>query len=220
MRRFFHFVLALVICLLAFCVPAAAAEPEVEVEEALEDGTVGDYSVSVELPEYTEDNPLPVQIVPDDDESFPDYDNSGIDTNSLLPDVDSSEPDSPLFTGCWFVTGYDSRLGTITIYIPAEVDPSYFGIDSDGYLVYVGRTAISGYLDDVRNNNVSFTSFGTGRYSRLSGSSYDSYDLHLVPTSTNLQIWDSMRSIYDVSDYLPYFVLLLGGALLVCFMRR
>ena len=211
MRRLIFILMALV-CLSIF--PAAAAEFDLEVEE------IEQIEEVEQVAGYTMDNPLPVQVVPADDEALPDYDNSGADSNNVILDVDSSEPDSPLFTGCWFVTGSDSRLGPVTLYIPADVDQSLFGVDSSGRLVYVGSDSFSAYLSGVRNNRVNFSAWSSGTYSDGTGSYYDSYTLSLVPISTNLLISDSLNSLYDIFDYLPYFIVLLGGALLVCFMRR
>lgn len=222
----FRFFPVLLVLLSVLMVPVSAVEGDV-VEDfsqapaddsSSSDAFVGD--VIVDVPEYTAENPLPVEVVPPDEEALPDYDNSGVSSNSLLPDVDADFPNSPLFSGCWFVTGTDSRLGTITIYIPADVDQSSFGVDSSGRLVYVGSDSFTAYLSGVRNNRVNFSSWSTGTYSDGSGSYYDSYDLSLVPSSTNLLISDSLIPLYSVSDFLPYLVLLIGGVLLLCFMKR
>ena len=67
---------------------------------------------------------------------------------------------------------------------------------------------------------MNFSSWSTGSYSDGSGSSYDSYNLSLVPSDTNLVLSDSLNPSYSVADLFPYLVLLVGGVLSLCFMKR
>lgn len=199
----------------AFAVEDSGADPPAVVEE---EPSGGDFIV--DIPEYTVDDPLPVEIVPPDEEALPDFPDAGLYSNSGLSDIGSDVPSSPLFSGCWFVTGADSRLGTVTIYIPADIEKDSFGLDASGRLVYLGSDSFSAYLSGVRNNRVNFSTWSTGSYSDGSGSYYDSYDLSLVPSDTNLVISDSLNPSYSVADLFPYLMLLVGGVLFLCFMRR
>ncbi len=199
----------------AFAVEDSGSDPPAVVEE---EPSGGDFIV--DIPEYTVDDPLPVEIVPPDEEALPDFPDAGLYSNSGLSDIGSDVPSSPLFSGCWFVTGADSRLGTVTLYIPSDIEKDSFGLDASGRLVYVGSDSFSAYLSGVRNNRVNFSTWSTGSYSDGSGSYYDSYDLSLVPSDTNLVISDSLNPSYSVADLFPYLMLLVGGVLFLCFMRR
>ena len=198
----------------AFAVEDSGSDSSAVVEEA----SGGDFIV--DIPEYTVDDPLPVEIIPPDEEALPAFPDAGFYSNSGLPDIGTDVPVSPLFSGCWFVTGTDSRLGSVTIYIPADIENRSLGLDASGRLVYVGSDSFTAYLSGVRNNRVNFSSWSTGSYSDGSGSSYDSYNLSLVPSDTNLVLSDSLNPSYSVADLFPYLVLLVGGVLSLCFMKR
>ena len=98
----------------AFAVEDSGSDSSAVVEEA----SGGDFIV--DIPEYTVDDPLPVEIIPPDEEALPAFPDAGFYSNSGLPDIGTDVPVSPLFSGCWFVTGTDSRLGSVTIYIPVS----------------------------------------------------------------------------------------------------
>lgn len=53
-----------------------------------------------------------------------------------------------------------------------------------------------------------------------SSSSWDYVDIHLVPSSSNMEIYTTNRPRVTVDDLLPYVSILLLGGLLVCCMRR
>lgn len=125
-----------------------------------------------------------------------------------------------LYSGCYYVIGTDSRLGEVTIYIPADVDADSWGLTDSGYLVYVGSSSVTAYCSDTRNNTVSFSRFGTGTYSLQSGNSYQSYTLQLVPSASNLQIQTELKTQYSITDFIPYLFLLIGGVIALCCMTR
>ena len=218
--RFRFFLAGLCLLLPVSAVSAFAVEDSGSDSSAVvkEDSSGGDFIV--DIPEYTVDDPLPVEIVPPDEEALPDFPDTGLYSDSGLSDIGSDVPVSPLFSGCWFVSGTDSRLGTVTIYIPADIEKDSFGLDASGRLVYVGSDSFTAYLSGVLNNRLSFSAWSTGSYSDGSGSHYDTYDLSLVPSDTNLVISDSLNPSYSVSDLFPYLVLLVGGVLFLCFMKR
>ena len=183
-----------------------------------------DSSVSVDvlegvlsdLPTYSEESPLPVQIVPAED-VLPD-----LSVNSEVPEVviGDEPPSDPVFYGSCWVTGTDSRLGTVTVYFPIDCREGVFGIDSNGYLFNISDSSYSGYCSDTYNNSVSAGGFDYPSYRLNSGSSWDYYDLHLIPTDSNMRIATSMSDYIPVSEFLPYLLILFGGVVILCFMKR
>ena len=209
MRWWFRVLLLCCCLVVVFVVPGMAASVDV-VDGAGADDVLAGYSVEA---------PLPVEIVPADD-SFPDVSVPGDFSVDTISDFDTEFPGSPLFTGCWWVSGSDVRLGQITVYLPVDTDRSQFGLDASGRLVYVGSGSVSGYLAGVRNNRVTFSSFSGGSYSEADGPSWDTYDLQLSPTATNLDIATTLLSPFDVWAYVPYLIVLFGGVVVLCCMRR
>lgn len=134
--------------------------------------------------------------------------------------IDDDPPTTSPFYGSGWVTGTDSRLGTITLYFPRNYCSDTWGLDSNGYLFNVTSSTVGGYLSSVYNNSVSAPSFAYPRYRSSSSSSWDYVDIHLVPTSSNMEIYTTNRPRVTVDDLLPYVSILLLGGLLVCCMRR
>ena len=134
--------------------------------------------------------------------------------------IDDDPPTTSPFYGSGWVTGVDSRLGTITLYFPRNYCSDTWGLDSNGYLFNVTSSTVGGYLSSVYNNSVSAPSFAYPRYRSSSSSSWDYVDIHLVPTSSNMEIYTTNRPRVTVDDLLPYVSILLLGGLLVCCMRR
>lgn len=169
-----------------------------------------------DLPSYSEESPLPVQIVPEDN-SFPD-----LAFNSDFPEVviDDEPPSNPAFYGAAWVTGTDSRLGTVTIYFPIDTQSCTWGLDSNGYLFNVSDSSYSGYLAGVYNNGISAGGFSYPRYRDSDGSSWDYYDLHLIPQSSNIQIATDNVPLYPASHVMPYVILLCLGVIVICLFRR
>lgn len=134
--------------------------------------------------------------------------------------IDDEPPTTSPFYGSGWVTGVDSRLGTITLYFPRNYCSDTWGLDSNGYLFNVTSSTVGGYLSDVYNNSISAPSFSYPRYRSSSSSSWDYVDIHLVPSSSNMEIYTTNRPRVTVDDLLPYVSILLLGGLLVCCMRR
>lgn len=134
--------------------------------------------------------------------------------------IDDDPPTTSPFYGSGWVTGVDSRLGTITLYFPRNYCSDTWGLDSNGYLFNVTSSTVGGYLSSVYNNSVSAPSFAYPRYRSSSSSSWDYIDIHLVPTNSNMEIYTTNRPRVTVDDLLPYVSILLLGGLLVCCMRR
>ena len=224
----FRFLSSFLLLLVLFCIPVSAAEDVSESGTELGDmGTfpvVDNDSVNVvpvedfleDLPTYSEETPLPVQIVPAED-VLPD-----LSVNSEVPEVviGDESPSDPVFYGSCWVTGTDSRLGTVTVYFPIDCREGVFGIDSNGYLFNISDSSYSGYCSDTYNNSVSAGGFDYPSYRLNSGSSWDYYDLHLIPTDSNMRIATSISDYIPVSEFLPYLLILFGGVVILCFMKR
>lgn len=136
--------------------------------------------------------------------------------NSSLPDI---PPDNPPFYGACYVTGRTNTGSTVTLYFPNTYKTGYFGVDSNGYLVNVSASSISGYYSVAYNNSVSVSAFDHPRY--RNSSSYSEYiDLYIVPTATNMDIETEFSGRVSVDDILPYVYILMLGVILVCFMKR
>lgn len=168
-RRFAFLFLAFVF--LSVSVVAAESGSSSPTSDSMDESlaeSLSDVPVSVvpvedvldDLPSYSEDSPLPVQIVPEEN-SLPD-----LALTSDLPEVvtDDDPPSNPVFYGAAWVTGTDSRLGTVTLYFPIDTQSGTWGIDSNGYLFNVSDSSYSGYLAGVYNNSVSAGGFSYPRY--------------------------------------------------------
>lgn len=163
------------------------------------------------------ENPIPVQVVPDEGVPYEDFSSSSASDGTDSFVVPDSPPDSPPFYGVRYISGTDSRLGSVTIYLPSDTPTDSFSVDSSGRLIYVASGTLNGYLSGVYNNRVSFTTFDGGTY-RVSGSGYDEFDLSLTPTASNLPLSDAFPPVSV--DITPYIIVLIGGVLLLWFSRR
>lgn len=134
--------------------------------------------------------------------------------------VGDEPPSDSLFYGSGWISGYDSNLGNITLYFPANYKTGYWGIDSNGYLYNISSSSLSGYLDGVYNNSVSAPAFSYPRYRESGSSSYNYINIYLKPENSNMHIATEHMPLYDVSDFQPYILFLIGGALFLCFMKR
>lgn len=138
------------------------------------------------------------------------------------PALASAGDGFPFYGSAW-VKGTASGLGEVSLYFPINRKDGYLGLDSSGRLFNVSDVSFTGVLYDSSGDSyyVSFGSFATPRYRLYSGSSYQYYDLYLVPSESNLVLPDSPSPTYTVSDLLPFLGLLfLGGVLVVCFMKK
>lgn len=132
--------------------------------------------------------------------------------------IDDEPPTTSPFYGSGWVTGRDANLGIITLYFPRNYCVDTWGVDSNGYLFNVTSSSVGGYYSGAYNNSVSASSFSYPRY--RTSASYDYVDIHLVPISSNMDIYTTNRPKKTVDDLLPYVSILLLGGLLVCSMRR
>lgn len=163
---------------------------------------VADSSFPV-LGDFDPDEPLSVVVV-DDETSY--FVRSGRAGDAVLV-IGDEPPSNPLFYGSGWVTGYDSNLGEVTIYLPIDTKSGHWGVDSNGYLYNVTSGSISGYLSGVYNNSVSASGFSYPRY-RDSGSSSYSY-LYLTPENSNLDIATTNVPRVTLEDVWLYILIVL-----------
>ena len=175
---------------------------------------VGDEVVPAPL---EADSPVEVIVVPDPD--GPDYPSLFSSSVPGLVISDNPPANSPFYGSGW-ITGTDSRLGTVTLYFPIDYQSGHWGVDSNGYLFNVTSSSMSGYLSGVYNNSVTASGFDYPRYRDGSSGDWTYYDLHLIPTDSNMEIAVDHVPRVPAADVLPYFIILLLGGVFVCFMRR
>lgn len=160
---------------------------------------------------------VPVYIIPSpEDEAYPDL----YASNAPQLSIGTTPPDDSPFFGSGWITGTDSRLGTVTLYFPIDYQTGTFGVDSNGYLFNVTSSTVSGYLGGVYNNSVSCSAFDYPRYRDGSSGDWTYYDLHLTPTDSNMEIALDHVPRVPVSSALPFVVILLLGGVLLCCMKR
>lgn len=202
--------ICLSLSLTSYATESVDSSDNYDFDELIED----DYIV-YEYPEYTSDDPLPVEII----EADPDYDYIRRRSRSapilVIGDV---VPDDMLFYGSGWITGTDSNLGTVTLYLPISYKSGYLGLDANGYLFNVSSSSLSGYLDGVYNNSVTFSGFSYPRY--RTSNSYDYTTLYLQPENSNMEIATTSAPRYSVSDLVPYVLVFIGGVIVLCFMKR
>lgn len=140
-------------------------------------------------------------------------------TFSLSNSIPDNPPSNPPFYGACYVTGTTNTGSTVTLYFPNTYKTGFFGVDSNGYLVNVSASSISGYYSLAYNNSVSVSAFSHPRY--RNSSSYSEYiDLYIVPTASNMDIETEFSGRVNVEDILPYIYILMMGVILVCFLKR
>lgn len=153
----------------------------------------------------------------EEDEGFPTLYASGSGFDIV---IGNEPPSDPLFYGSGYITGESEELGTITLYFPISYQDGYWGLDSNGYLYNVTSSSLSGYLSGVYNNSVSAPAFSYPRYRNSSSSSWEYVDLHITPLNSNMEIATQVAPLYTIDDFVPYLVVLFGGVLVLCFMKR
>lgn len=195
-----------------------APEPEVSEDgdvEASEDAASPPEDDSFE-DELVDPAPIPV-IVVEDEPAYAVAPRAGSASGLVIGD---DPPDNPLFYGSGWVTGTDSRLGRVTLYLPITYKSGYLGVDRSGFLYNVSAGSLSGYLSGVYNNSLTASGFSYPRYRLPSGSSYTYYDLHLVPENSNMEIAVDLVPRYSAAALLPYIIILFLGGCILCFMKR
>lgn len=193
-------------------------DPEDEDELLDEDEVLGDDFLEDELLEDEPVDPVPIPvIIVEDDPSYAVAPRAGSASGLVIGD---DPPANPLFYGSGWVTGVDSRLGRVTVYLPITYKSGYLGVDRSGYLFNVSASSLSGYLAGVYNNALTASGFSYFRYRVPSGSSYTYYDLHLIPEHSNMDIAVDLVPRYTVDAFLPYIMILFLGGCILCFMKR
>lgn len=128
-------------------------------------------------------------------------------------------PANPPFYGALYVTGYSPQLGTVTIYLPSTYREGYLGVDSNGYLVNISATSITGYFAQAYNASVTLSRFALPTY-RASSTTSTTTTLYLRPTASNAHIATSSTPAVSVSELLPWLNLLVLGVIFLCFLMR
>lgn len=217
LQRFFTLSAVFAICL-SLCITCYAEELDDSSDYySFQDdfsADLGDDLLEYSGAVYDLDNPLPVVVV-DDAASY--SVRSGRAGSPVLV-IGDTPPDSPLFYGSGWVSGYDSSLGDITIYFPIDTQIGHWGVDANGYLYNITSGSISGYLSGVYNNSVSASAFSYPRYRTSSSASYTT--LYLTPENSNMDIATTNVPRVPVSQALPYVTIFLLGVILLCFMKR
>ena len=92
-----------------------------------------------------------------------------------------------------------AQLGCTAIYIGPLFESTSHGYDTKDYKL----------VDKRLGDNVDFCRFVK-----------KAHDLNLKVVESNLVISDQPAPKYSISHFLPYLVLLIGGVLILCFMKR
>ena len=126
---------------------------------------------------------------------------------------------SPL-AGGYYIDCSTSALGDVRIYVPCEYQYGSFTTNSNGDLVSLRSSTVTGLLySGGTPYTVRWSSFGTPQYRSYSGSSYSYYDLGVSEIlDTNIQILssDSDVPLFPSSQYLLLVLILLLGVCCVC----
>lgn len=128
-------------------------------------------------------------------------------------------PGAPL-AGGYYIDCTTSALGDVRIYVPYEYQYGSFTTNSNGDLVSLRSSTVTGILySGDTSYTVRWTSFGTPQYRAPSGSSYYYYDLGVSEIlDTNIQILssDSDVPLLPSAQYLLLVLILLLGVCCVC----
>ena len=130
-----------------------------------------------------------------------------------------SLPGAPL-AGGYYIDCSTAALGDVRIYVPCEYQYGSFTTNSNGDLVSLRSSTVTGLLySGGTPYTVRWSSFGTPQYRSYSGSSYSYYDLGVSEIlDTNVQILssDSDVPLLPSGEYLFLVLILLLGVICVC----
>ena len=122
--------------------------------------------------------------------------------------------------GGYYIDCSTSALGDVRIYVPFEYQYGSFTTNSNGDLVSLRSSTVTGLLySGDTPYTVRWSSFGTPQYRSYSGSSYSYYDLGVSEIlDTNVQILssDSDVPLFPSSEQLLLVLILLLGVCCVC----
>lgn len=222
------------LCFAAICclVPVSAVEGDVasaadtsEISRPLEDTPMVDTPDDVEYSASDAEDVLlpeepagPQEVIVVDPAEIAEYPAITYSSATIAEVIGDDPPTTSPFYGSGWVTGSDSNLGIITLYFPRNYCTDTWGVDSNGYLFNVTSASVGGYYSGAYNNSISAPSFSYPRY--RSSNNYDYIDIHLIPLSSNMDIYTTNRPRKTMDDLLPYVTILLLGGVLVCCMRR
>lgn len=208
-RRLFGFLFVLVLCVSLTTTSFAMLPVEFTDEAALDESDFYDFDSVISIETL-------VDLLAPDEASFDDFKPFALSDPTAV--IGHEPPSDLLFYGSGWVTGRDSQLGDITVYFPISYQDGYWGLDSNGYLINVSSSSITGYLPGVYNNSVSASGFSYPRYRETNNANYTT--LYLKPTNSNMNIATANAPRYSADDLIPYGLLFVGGVLVLCYMKR
>lgn len=123
------------------------------------------------------------------------------------------------FVGSGYVKGTDPMLGEVELYVPVNSKGSW-GTSDTGFLYNVSSTSFKGvlYTKNGTRYTVSASGFALPRY-RLSSSSSDYSDLHLVVSDSNLQVATAFPNAITITESIPFIIVGFMGVILFFMMR-
>lgn len=123
------------------------------------------------------------------------------------------------FVGSGYVKGTDPMLGEVELYVPVNSKGSW-GTSDTGFLYNVSSTSFKGvlYTKNGTKYTVSASGFALPRY-RLSSSSSDYSDLHLVVSDSNLQVATAFPNVLTITEAIPFIIVGFLGVILFFMMR-
>lgn len=164
---------------------------------------------------------LPVVVVPQVEEDTPYAVQPFAGGERAVYVIGDTPPKDPPFYGSCYVTGHDKNLGDVTVYFPINYKRGYFGVDANGWLFNVNSASISGYLNGVRNNQVTVSGFSYPVYRLPNGAGgYTTHELLLTPTESNMHIAVDSAPRMDIDDISPYLIIAVLVVILLCSMKR
>lgn len=123
------------------------------------------------------------------------------------------------FVGSGYLKGTDPLLGEVELYVPIDSKGSW-GTSDTGYLYNVSSSGFKGvlYTKNGTKYTVSASGFALPRY-RLSSSSSDYSDLHLVVSDSNLQVATAFPNALTITEAIPFIMVGFMGVILFFMMR-
>lgn len=139
-------------------------------------------------------------------------------SRSVAVDIGDVPPDVAPFYGSGYVSGWDSSLGDITLFIPVSYMDGFLGVDGDGNLMNISSSSITGYLNGVYNNSVTIPAFS---YPRYRTANYGDYEyIYMVPENSNMEIATDFSGSMSMDEFIGYASILLLGVIVLCCMKR
>lgn len=119
----------------------------------------------------------------------------------------------------YYISGYDSNLGNITIYIPYD-DEIVFSLTDEGQPVLISSTNVTGYLSNTEDYTINFRPYYVGRYRQ--SYNYDYVNLNLSNIEYNIKVVDNNKFYLDQHKDIMFIAVLsvIGGVVCLIYMKR